>query len=819
MAGGGDLGFYIGAYDGTGGGGTPDGDATLFLTSRGYTQARGYEYWDSLNSLYKKWNGAAWLTVGGSGGSSPWSESGSPATIYPTTFSTDDVVVGANAMAGTERFRVAGDARIDSGTLGMRKAPLTTTVIAGQDDLSTTAGTIGVDMVLPFSSGDPKTSWWGYSTFVNHTGSGTIGGVQNFRAEMSVGASGTITNGYGFYSVGKAGAGTLTNAYGLYLAAQGGATLSYGVYQAGTGDKNAFLGKVFVGATDASGLEDFRVNGDTFTDGQIGIHTAPLTTKLIAGSDDLSDTAGTTGVDMVLDYSATSGTKTSWWGYSTFIDHTGNGGTVGSVQSFRAEMSIAAGGTVNTGYGFYSAGKTGSGTLTTAYGLYLAAQSGGTSSYGVYQADAGDTNVFVGDTVVGTTSMDGTEHLRVYAGDASGAVVTLRTELDTGGSISSWKGIEMEASVNTGHTVSGSAYAIFIDDWLGDGTISGNAYGVFISDVGSEPTVSGQTYAFYQSSSSNLNYFAGNVGVGIPPTSSSVVYARERSTSASMFHSVFDTSAASIGAVRGFESDLDVNSGHTVVLYHGVSISDVTGAGSIDNAVGVFVGDLGNGPTINTESYGVYIDDQTQNSSSTPYAMYQAGADDHNYFAGTIGLGAVPVSTAHAYIFDDSTGDGTNAYGLLVRMDTTANVTSTLAAIRTEVDVNSGDTIGNIWGLDIESPTGTGTVSSIGGGLLIEAQKVGPLASSNAFSIDQEGANDINRLSGQTLIAASGTPANSSVALEISSTTRALLVSRMTTTQRNALTAAQGMLIFNTSTSKLQVCTVGGGTPTWVDLH
>ena len=40
----------------------------------------------------------------------------------------------------------------------------------------------------------------------------------------------------------------------------------------------------------------------------------------------------------------------------------------------------------------------------------------------------------------------------------------------------------------------------------------------------------------------------------------------------------------------------------------------------------------------------------------------------------------------------------------------------------------------------------------------------------------------------------------------------------MTTTVRNALTAEVGMVIFNTTDTKLQVCTDAVG-PTWVDLH
>jgi hypothetical protein len=59
------------------------------------------------------------------------------------------------------------------------------------------------------------------------------------------------------------------------------------------------------------------------------------------------------------------------------------------------------------------------------------------------------------------------------------------------------------------------------------------------------------------------------------------------------------------------------------------------------------------------------------------------------------------------------------------------------------------------------------------------------------------------------------TVTNSSVAFEIKSTTKALLNARMTTTERNALTAVNGMQIYNTTTDKLQVYAAGS----WVDLH
>lgn len=54
-----------------------------------------------------------------------------------------------------------------------------------------------------------------------------------------------------------------------------------------------------------------------------------------------------------------------------------------------------------------------------------------------------------------------------------------------------------------------------------------------------------------------------------------------------------------------------------------------------------------------------------------------------------------------------------------------------------------------------------------------------------------------------------------SAALEIRSTAGALLLPRMTTTQRDALTATDGMLLYNTSTNKVQARAAGA----WVDLH
>lgn len=61
----------------------------------------------------------------------------------------------------------------------------------------------------------------------------------------------------------------------------------------------------------------------------------------------------------------------------------------------------------------------------------------------------------------------------------------------------------------------------------------------------------------------------------------------------------------------------------------------------------------------------------------------------------------------------------------------------------------------------------------------------------------------------------SSSASENSVALGVESTTGAFLSPRMTTTQRDALTATDGMVLYNTSTNKLQVRAAGA----WVDLH
>jgi hypothetical protein len=76
-------------------------------------------------------------------------------------------------------------------------------------------------------------------------------------------------------------------------------------------------------------------------------------------------------------------------------------------------------------------------------------------------------------------------------------------------------------------------------------------------------------------------------------------------------------------------------------------------------------------------------------------------------------------------------------------------------------------------------------------------------SNSSAKGVYQSGASTTNNFVGGTMFGSTSAPA-SVAAVEISSTTKGLLLPRMTTTQRDAITAVAGLLIFNTTTTKME---------------
>jgi len=77
-------------------------------------------------------------------------------------------------------------------------------------------------------------------------------------------------------------------------------------------------------------------------------------------------------------------------------------------------------------------------------------------------------------------------------------------------------------------------------------------------------------------------------------------------------------------------------------------------------------------------------------------------------------------------------------------------------------------------------------------------------SNSSAKGVYQSGANTTNNFVGGTMFGSTSAP-SAVAAIEVSSTTKGILFPRMTTTQRDAITAVAGLAIFNTTTSKLEV--------------
>lgn len=79
--------------------------------------------------------------------------------------------------------------------------------------------------------------------------------------------------------------------------------------------------------------------------------------------------------------------------------------------------------------------------------------------------------------------------------------------------------------------------------------------------------------------------------------------------------------------------------------------------------------------------------------------------------------------------------------------------------------------------------------------------------SSSAKGIYQSGASTTNNFAGATAFGTTSAP-NASALVELRSTTKGLLLPRMTTTERDAIgSPAAGLLIYNTTTAKLNVYT------------
>jgi hypothetical protein len=118
--------------------------------------------------------------------------------------------------------------------------------------------------------------------------------------------------------------------------------------------------------------------------------------------------------------------------------------------------------------------------------------------------------------------------------------------------------------------------------------------------------------------------------------------------------------------------------------------------------------------------------------------------------------------------------------------DGSLTVASNLTVIA-EIDVQGGGLISTTSGFDISAASGQDvTVTPMGGGDFI--------VNTNLIFADTS----------QSNVGIGTTSVAASAILELSSTTGALLLTRLTTVQRNALTPVNGMIIYNSDTNQIE---------------
>ena len=359
-----------------------------------------------------------------------------------------------------------------------------------------------------------------------------------------------------------------------------------------------------------------------------------------------------------------SGTETSggsMYGSSNIVtvDTTGTHGA--SMFGSSVDLNYnKVGGTLTNAFGFYSTGivcnDSGS-TISNAYGIYLADNAGSgtiTNSYGIYQAGSDDKNYFGGQLQLNYTAGTAGQFLKAVdvdgnaewadvpsgvtatSGSANQIAVFDGTDSIDGDANFVWNaGLDITATAQygidlthnpstsgttvghnldlTGNASTTTAYGFYskVDTSLG-----GNAYGGWFRVLGSDGAATGN-YGSVEGSVGGAAYGAYNlVSIAGTNTSAGSMYGSQN---------IVTVSTSGTHGASMFGSSVDLN-------YNKVG-------GTLTNAFGFYSTGIvcdDSGATI-TNAYGIYLADNAGSGTITnSYGIYQDGADDKNYFAGSI---------------------------------------------------------------------------------------------------------------------------------------------------------------------------------------
>lgn len=251
--------------------------------------------------------------------------------------------------------------------------------------------------------------------------------------------------------------------------------------------------------------------------------------------------------------------------------------------------------------------------------------------------------------------------------------------------------------------------------------------------------------------------------------------------------------SASLSAVAAGQSKQVVSEGTTLRNADDFTASTyLFDLGTVNNPSITFIGDSDTGFYLFADGVVGF----TSNGVGTAFLTGDGLAASHLEVSGT--LVAVGANSTGVTVIGTIPSVVANVFsGVQVAVDTEAAA----FAITTLVDFRASDAVAGAgssivaqYGFVADDLTVGATNYGFYGGVLAGSGKW------NFFA----GGTAANYFAGQVLIDAGGTTLDASAALEIDSTTKGLLLPRMTTTQRDAIAApASGLLVYNTTTGKL----------------
>ncbi len=301
---------------------------------------------------------------------------------------------------------------------------------------------------------------------------------------------------------------------------------------------------------------------------------------------------------------------------------------------------------------------------------------------------------------------------------------------DGPGSAVNMFGIHSQVGCDSGTCT--NAYSAYLG-LTNSGTIT-NAYGMYIDDIGGT-----NQWGVYQAGNNDLNYFAGNVGIGTAAPSAKLdVLSNSTSTSS---QSAFATKIATNPSAAG---------GNYEASYFEAQSS---GTNSLNNLAGVNIWTHSANSGGTAHAYGVYS--YVSNSATAPPTKMSAQSGQIDVY------GSVPTSIGGEFsISTNGGGTKTKVNGLSSTVSlysgatTTANMlegllendVSTNVAYGANLAIVSSATLTNAYGVSVNM-TGSGIATAYG-------VRIADLAATTSWGIYQEGTNDRNYFAGNVGVGA-----------------------------------------------------------------